>query len=238
MGGGNEEELQRMLPQPKIAPSMLASDFANLASEAKFMEQCGADWLHMDMVHSYFCRMFLVTNPLDYVGELVKAGASGFTFHVEVAQVLKRKPMTADAVWVEMAPTDNWRELVRRIKAGGMRAAVALKPGTPVEVVFPLVESAQPVDMVLVMTVEPRFAGQKFMPDMMTKVNTLRKKFPHLDIQVDGGLGPSTIQQAATAGANCIVAGSSVFGAQDPAGVISDLRNGVEGAQASLSFFK
>ncbi|CAK9250012.1 unnamed protein product [Sphagnum jensenii] len=216
MGGGNEEELQRMLPQPKIAPSMLASDFANLASEAKFMEQCGADWLHMDMVHSYFCRMFLVTNPLDYVGELVKAGASGFTFHVEVAQ--------ADAVWVEMAPTDNWRELVRRIKAGGMRAAVALKPGTPVEVVFPLVESAQPVDMVLVMTVEPRFAGQKFMPDMMTKV--------------DGGLGPSTIQQAATAGANCIVAGSSVFGAQDPAGVISDLRNGVEGAQASLSFFK
>ncbi|KAL5973020.1 hypothetical protein ACLOJK_039827 [Asimina triloba] len=93
-----------------------------------------------------------------------------------------------------------------------------------------LVEDENPVEMVLVMTVEPGFGGQKFMPEMMDKVLTLRKKYPSLDIEVDGGLGPSTIDAAASAGANCIVAGSSVFGAPEPAQVISILRKSVEEA--------
>ncbi|KAK9109755.1 hypothetical protein Sjap_017815 [Stephania japonica] len=172
----------------KIAPSMLSSDFANLASEADRMVKCGADWLHMDIMVRHFvpnltigapvieslrkhskayldCHL-MVTNPLDYVEPLGKAGASGFTFHVEVSK-------------------DNWRELIERIKAKGMHPGVALKPGTPIEEVFPL---------------------------------------------VDGGLGPSTIDTAAKAGANCIVAGSSVFGAAEPAEVISFMRSSVEGA--------
>ncbi|KAG4938375.1 hypothetical protein JHK82_044166 [Glycine max] len=204
---------------PKIAPSMLSSDFANLASEAQRMLHFGADWLHMDIMSSTIhpCRAYLdchlmVTNPLDYVEPLAKAGASGFTFHVETSK-------------------DNWKELIQRIKSHGMIPGVALKPGTPVGEVYPLVEAENPVEMVLVMTVEPGFGGQKFMAETMDKVRILRKKYPSLDIEVDGGLGPSTIDVAASAGANCIVAGSSVFGAPEPAQVISLLRSSVEKAQ-------
>ncbi|RYQ85713.1 hypothetical protein Ahy_B10g105302 isoform A [Arachis hypogaea] len=279
----------------KIAPSMLSSDFANLASETQRMLNSGADWLHMDIMVSlfflccylcpepmnpevvatlayaelttghwgfflnsfYFCAFqipprggqvslhlwkirrhfvpnltigapvieslrkhttayldchLMVTNPIDYVEPLGKAGASGFTFHVEASK-------------------DNWQELIQRIKSLGMRPGVALKPGTPIGDVYPLVEAEAPVEMVLVMTVEPGFGGQKFMPEMMDKVRILRKKYPSLDIEVDGGLGPSTIEMAASAGANCIVAGSSVFGAPEPAEVISLLRNSVQKAQ-------
>ncbi|CAN1187927.1 Ribulose-phosphate 3-epimerase, cytoplasmic isoform [Linum perenne] len=150
----------------------------------------------------------MVTNPLDYVEPLGKAGASGFTFHVEAAK--------------------NWDEIVQKIKAKGMKPGVSLKPGTPIDL---QIEGENPVELVLVMTVEPGFGGQKFMPEMMDKVRTLRQKYPSLDIEVDGGLGPSTIDAAASAGANCIVAGSSVFGAPEPAKVISLMRNCVEGAQ-------
>ncbi|KAH9614803.1 hypothetical protein KSS87_014668 [Heliosperma pusillum] len=156
----------------QIAPSMLSSDFANLASEAQRMLDCGADWLHMDIMafrpksynRAYLDCHLMVTDPLVYVEPLGKAGASGFTFHVEVSK-------------------DSWEELVEKIKSQGMRPGVALKPGTPIEEVYPLLEGRNPVELVLVMTVEPGFGGQKFMPEMMDKVRQLRKKYPSLDIE-------------------------------------------------------
>jgi ribulose-phosphate 3-epimerase len=150
----------------------------------------------------------MVSEPDKWVDDFAAAGASQVTFHVEAA---------ADPV-----------ALAKRIRSKGMRAGVAVKPGTPIESVFPF---ASEVDMVLVMTVEPGFGGQKFMGEpVMAKVRALRAKFPGLAIQVDGGLGPENAAEAGAAGANVIVAGSSVFGSKDPAATMLEIRKAVDGA--------
>lgn len=153
-----------------------------------------------------------VAEPEKWVDDFASAGASQFNFHVEAC---------ADPA-----------ALIDRIKATGMRAAVAVKPKTPVESVFPF---ADKLDMVLIMTVEPGFGGQSFMEDMMPKVQELRRRYPTLDIQVDGGLSPSTIDAASAAGANVIVAGTAIFKADDPPATIRLLRESVEKAMAAAA---
>ncbi|KAJ2579464.1 RIBULOSE-phosphate 3-epimerase, partial [Coemansia sp. RSA 1836] len=127
--------------------------------------------------------------------------------------------------------TEDAATLIDRIHAKGMKAGIAVKPNTPIDLVYPF---ASQLDQVLVMTVEPGFGGQSFMPECMQKVSDLRSKFPELDIQVDGGLDPENIGIAAKAGANVIVAGSSIFKAKSPGEVISLFRKTVDEAQAAM----
>merc|ERR1712071_437813 len=139
---------------------------------------------------------------------LGKAGADLFTFHIESDM-----------------PPGGPRELIDAIKAAGMKVGISLKPGTPADAVD---EFAEAVDLILVMTVEPGFSGQKFMVDVMPKVKSLREKYPLLDIEVDGGLSPATVDSATEAGANVIVAASAIFGSNDKAGVIKALKESIE----------
>ncbi|KAJ3227161.1 hypothetical protein HDU81_006883 [Chytriomyces hyalinus] len=220
--------------QAVIAPSLLAADFGILAQEAQKVLDMGADTLHVDVMDGHFvpnmsigapvvkclrkhlpnafldCHL-MVSDPEKWVVDFAKAGASNYTFHVEAH--------------------NDPAALIDKIHSLGMKAGVALKPATPVEAVLPFAEKA---DLILIMTVEPGFGGQSFMGSVMPKVKTLREKFPFLNVQVDGGLGlGETVETAATAGANVIVAGTSVFASSDPAAVILGLRNAVNSRMLS-----
>lgn len=218
----------------KISPSLLAADFARLGEELKEIEAAGADMIHLDVMDGVFVpnisfgmpviaslrkvsRLFfdvhiMIVDPVRYIDSLAKAGADGVTFHVEAAE-------DAGAV-------------IERIKGHGMKAGLTLRPGTPVEKVLPWLPR---LDLLLVMTVEPGFGGQSFMPGMMDKVSAIRREADRLGkdgfiVQVDGGVDRDTAAACGRAGANCLVAGSAVFGKADYAAQIAAIRAAGAGA--------
>eukprot|EP00744_Colponema_vietnamica_P008447 GILI01012051.1.p1 GENE.GILI01012051.1~~GILI01012051.1.p1 ORF type:complete len:253 (+),score=57.11 GILI01012051.1:69-761(+) len=223
-----------------IAPSILASDFSRLKDECEdvLSDKGGkVEWLHLDVMdghfvpnitfgppvikslrshlkNAYFDCHLMISEPAKWVAEFAKAGVNQYTFHIEA---------TSDAP-----------ALCRSIRAKNMRVGVAVKPGTPVETVFPLVDEGL-IDMVLVMTVEPGFGGQSFMRDMMSKVRLVRERYPSIDIQVDGGIDLSNIEEVAAAGANAIVSGTGIFKHADPGHAISKMRECVNARFASSS---
>ena len=209
----------------QISPSILSADFANLESELRRI--ANADWVHVDVMDGHFvpnltiglpvvealakvspipldCHL-MIEDPDRWASKYVEAGASSVTYHIEAA----RDP----------------RRLARELRSAGARAGMAIKPKTPFA---PYEELLPGLDMVLVMTVEPGFGGQEFMADQMPKVaqvrEAVRRHGGEIWVQVDGGVSAETIEQCAEAGADVFVAGSAVYGAEDAAAAIDELR--------------
>lgn len=181
---------------------------------------------------TFDCHM-MIAEPHKWVQEFKSAGCNLYCFHYEAA--INSTDATSPSATSETKTSPS--KLIAYIHSQGMLAGIAIKPDTPVDVLWDILASEnkdEVPDMVLVMTVHPGFGGQKFMASELPKVKALRERYPELNIEVDGGLGPDTIGQAAEAGANVIVAGSAVFGAKDPADVIAKLREAVDSRRANL----
>ena len=212
----------------KIAPSILASDFANLGEEVKRVSKAGVDYIHVDVMDGIFVRNItlgptivkairpytdapfdvhlMIVEPSRYIEAFAQAGADIITFHIEAE--------------------NDVLATIKLIKSLGKKAGLSIKPGTSVDEILPYLEQ---LDLVLVMTVEPGFGGQAFMHDMMEKVKFLREKINAFGlstlIEVDGGINEKTAKVAATAGADICVAGTSVFRSENVVEAIERLKS-------------
>lgn len=209
----------------RITPSILNADLTQIDSEiARIASQ--SDLIHLDVMDNIFVPNF--TFDFQAASSIIKACPIGIDAHLMVADVDQIAPAYAElgceSVTIHAEATRDIPGTLRAIRRAGSRAGLALKPGTAIEDAAGFVDE---VDMFLIMTVEPGFGGQKFMHEMMEKVRKTRAMIGGRDIwlQVDGGVSPETICEAAEAGADVFVAGSAVFRAEDPSSMIALLRN-------------
>jgi len=211
------------VPPIKIAPSILSSDFGRLAEEVRDVCEAGADWVHFDVMDGHFvpnitigpcvvaalrqhCTVpmdvhLMIDNPADYIEDFVYAGSDSISIHVEGILHPHR--------------------IINRIKELGCRAGIVLNPGTGEETIEFL---ADVIDFVLLMTVNPGFGGQKFIPEMLRKIQNVRAMIGDRDLEVDGGVDAVTAPTIVEAGANVLVAGSYIYGSESYLEAIESLR--------------
>ena len=210
----------------KISPSILSADFSKLGDEVVSLEKAGADYIHIDVMDGHFVPNLTIGPPV--IKSLKKHSSLPFDVHLMISPVHKYiedfSEAGADIITIHPEATDDMNNSISKIKGLNKKVGVSLNPETKVEVIL---EHLDKIDLVLIMSVNPGFGGQKFMPEVLTKVRDLKKlkieKGLDFDIEIDGGINFENSKQAIEAGANILVSGTTIFKSND-----GDIKKNIE----------